>query len=398
MLSWSLARVMPHAYGVRFLAAVDYAAAVQPIHDWAFPQRPLPSQKAAPSRLPMQFEVVKVALRGVGQLGPARALPLLLGQFDRLEDARPRSESGGARRRLDMAGLALRNIGVGAAQGVSLLGRDAGARATDRLLRVSQSAAWPEDVRMAACRALAWVAADAVIDQLVGQFGQTAASDPFRATCLAETLARRAEAKHVGTLIRALRGPMPGPVRLRLGYAIGRAGWGAAGTAVLHEQKLLALLGDPEQRAAAALALILGGSPQGAVPAAAVMSRVTEGQRDELRAAYRHAVSDVYERDLELGNLHRWVANARAIGRVAFRGRRQRWVADDLAAQLRGLAMQTAPHALSLTMVRYRLLSSARNGDEAAVRTLRFMGQRGAVLALAADDGPVGRLARQDAR
>ena len=393
VLRWLQSRVLPQADGLRFLAAVRYAPARRPIHEWAFPSAPLP-RPGDPPPLARPFEIVPSALRAVGWMRSPEALPLLVSQFDRKErsvDIRLQTAAGRA-----PLGQALCNIGRGAADGLSYWGTDAGESAVSRLARVAEDTSWPDDVRLAACGALAHVAAAEEVGRWIDRLDQSSGHDELYATCYAEALGQRAGPEDTAALIGSLRGNLPEPARMSLGWAIGASGWAGSATAPQLEQQLVALLDDPDRRLGAALALMLGGSPEGATRAAAATRRISPSEQQVLRTAYERAVAIVYERDVV--NVARWVANAEAMARISALGEPQPWAASVLAPKLRGLELDAGPHTLTLPVLRYRLLSSARAGSEPAVRALQFVGERGSLMALAAEGGAVGRLAEQALR
>jgi hypothetical protein len=390
VLEWLQSRVLPQADGLRFLAAVRYEPARRPMHDWAFPSVPLPAP-GDPPPLGRPFEIVPSALRAVGWMRSPEALPLLLSQFDRKQrslDLRLQTAAGRA-----PLGQALCNVGRGAADGLSQWGADAGEPAVSRLVRVAEDDSWPEDVRLAACGALAHVAAAADVERWIDRLDQASGHDELYATCYAEALGQRAGPEHTAALIHSLRGNLPEPARLSLGWAIGGSGWADAATAPQLEQQLVALLDDPDRRLAAALALMLGGSPDGATRAAAATRRISASEQQVLRTAYERAVAIVYQRDVL--NVARWVVNAEAMARISALGTPEPWEVSVLTTKLRGLELDAGPHTLTLPVLRYRLLSSARAGSEPAVRALHFMGERGSLMALAAEGGAVGRLAER---
>lgn len=397
VLAWTKSRVLPHAHGLRFLAAIDYEPAREPIHAWAFPDMALPKRGAGPP-LPMQFEVVSSALRAMGQMRAAQSPPLLTRQFDRKDRSFDMRQSARSGRSRAMLALALRNIGRGAAQGLSHWGQAAGGSARNGLRQVIEDPTWHADVRLAACHALAFVADEPTIERLVGGLGRAPTDDSFTAACYAETLARRARPTRTQGLIAALRRDLPAPARMSLGHAIGRSGWLGAGMDAVHEPQLLEMLSEPERRQPAALALMLGGSSKAAVRAALTIRRTGPREQQAFRTAFESAVATVYARDLELGSIHQWVENAEAIRQVTVDGKRLTWPAEALTRQLRSLELDAGPHTLTLPVLRYRLLVSARAGRAGALHTLCFMGERGALMALAAEGGMVGRHAQQALR
>lgn len=397
VLAWLQSRPLPHAHGLRFLAAARYEPARKPIHTWAFPRLSLPRPDARPP-LPMQFEAVGSALRAIGWMRSPESVRLLVGQFDRKDPGfnmrgSIRSGRGGALR-----ALALRNLASGAAHGLAHWGEGAGPEAAERLLDVAADRTWHEDVRRAACHALAFVADERSFERLVEDLARPTGGDDFRAICYAEILARRPSRSCNRAMTRALRADASAAARRSFGVALGRCGGLGDEKGVDDEALLRGWLTDDQRRQAAALALMIGGSPKSAVAAVEVLGRLDRPKRKALQREYERAMATVYEEDVELGHLHRWVANAEAIALARVAGERSTWAAQALARQLRGLEPGAGPHTMTGPMLRYQLLAQARAGDERAVHTLRFMGERGALLALAAEGGTKGRVAEQALR
>ncbi|MBW2526645.1 MAG: hypothetical protein JRI23_20855 [Deltaproteobacteria bacterium] len=311
-------------------------------------------------------------------------MPRLIAAFDRKPPGLDVSRRGASSPRRSALGRSLRSVGRGAADGLAEAGRPAGLAAEQRLLRVAVDRRWHEEVRLAACRALAEVGSDELLAGLVERIRDAARTDELGAICLAETLARRADSTHATGLVALLGEELPAEVQLAVAGAIGSSGVGWDHDGYQAERSLVAMLDQTARAEAAAVALLLGGSAEGAARAAAVFTRLGPRSRRIVRDAYEQATAFVSQRHLETGAIHRWVANANAAARIPDRSGRASWAAKLLASQLRDRDVDTGPHSLTRPVLRYRLLEQAREqGSVAAIQVLALMQEQGALLALA---------------
>jgi hypothetical protein len=147
----------------------------------------------------------------------------------------------------------------------------------------------------------------------------------------------------------------------------------------------------------AALALMLGGSPEVAARAVAALAGQPVEVRDELQRLWYFSFGYWSDRDLEEGHIFRYVANAEAASRVELDGASQGWVAEQLRRQFDALEFDNGPHSFTRVVLRHRLISMALREEaavrEGAIRTLSFRRERGALLALRDEEGPTGELA-----
>lgn len=394
-MAWLDSRPQPHANGVRFLATAGSTKVLASLRAWAFPKDPLP-QKGATPPFPSAFETAQMGLRYIGLRRDEPSFPKLIEQLQRKTDKtlnitqEALSEGGNA-----MLGMALRAIGYGAAQGLAHWGD---VRAAGPLMTFIEDETWHEEARQTACEALAWCADNktmAEVARKVQSFGQS--KDPAKmliAACYAQTLALRPMPDIVPQLVEAL-GPQASPdLRLAYAHAIGLSGFDAA-----MQEKLFRKFEDPASRHAAALALILGGSPDVAVRAVATMAEFGAPALDELKDHYYRAFGYWSDLDFERGNMYRWVTNAEAMRHIEVAGVAQNWAQKRLQAQLANLRYDNGPHSMTLVILRSHLWRDAQTGNadrkKAAFLTLAWMQERGMLMALRAEEGQTGVLAQQ---
>ncbi|HVZ32753.1 MAG TPA: HEAT repeat domain-containing protein, partial [Polyangiaceae bacterium] len=291
-------------------------------------------------------------------------------------------------------GMSLRAIGVGAAQGFSEWGDH---RAFAPLLTYIEEPKENEQSRMEACASLAWVAKDedfVTIAEKIKQYSGQSPQDQVRQACFLETLISRPIAGTSDALIGLLTADAGFAVRHAVARAIGKAGIEAS-----VEAQLFTKLKDEKLMNDAALALMLGGTPDVASRALAALAGQPKEVLDELQELWYGSFGYWSYRDLDEGHIFRYVANAEAASRIEFGGAPQGWVAEQLRRQFKNLQYDNGPHSFTRLVLRHRLLDMAR-GQDAAVRqgaidTLRFMHEQGALLALRDDPAPVGPIAAE---
>ena len=148
----------------------------------------------------------------------------------------------------------------------------------------------------------------------------------------------------------------------------------------------------------AALALMLGGSPETASRAVALYANKPKAALDELGDLWYRSFGYWSTEDLESGLLFKFVDNAEAISKLSIRQTQQEWARVKLMEQFDNLTFDNGPHSFTRVVLRHRLWQMAKGDDAAkragAVRTLKFMQEQGVLLALRDESGPAGELAR----
>ncbi len=392
---WIKDRPQPHANGLRFLAAVNSKKALNDMRDWAFPKDPLPKE-GAPPPFPTNFETAQSALRYIGLMKDEQSFPNLLQQLkrkkDRKMDTTLEGMNGGG---IAMLGMALRAVAYGAAQG---LGQWGDPRANKDLMEFIEDELWNEEARTAACEALAWCADEKTMIEVAKKAAEFGAKKEPRkqliGACYAQTLTLK-PISGLGTTLADLLKPEL-ELNLRMPYA--RA-IGIAGIDEETEKKLFEKLQNPEIRNAAALALIMGGTPETAARTVAMYGDFGQDALNDLKDHYFRAFGYWSDEDFKRGNVYRYVTNAEAIARIKVVDVTQDWSRQRLQSQFDNLKFDNGPHSETRVVLRYRLWQDAKGQDAArkkgAIMTLKFMKERGVLMALRAEPGDTGVMAKR---
>ncbi|MGK3968191.1 HEAT repeat domain-containing protein [Sorangium sp. So ce118] len=395
VILWLKDRPQPHANGLRFLSTVRSEKILKDMRDWAFPTEPLPKEGQQPP-FPAAFETAQSALRYIGRMKDEPSYPRLLEQFRRKKDPKMDITQDGLQGAgLAMMGMALRAVAYGAAQGLAEWGD---ARAVEPLTKLIEDETWHEEARQAACEALAWCADDKAMLEVAKKAKDFASKKEPRkqliGACYASSLALRPVPSAAGELVPLLSADVDAGVRMAIARAIGIGGFDEAVQGQLFEK-----LKDVEVRNAAALALILGGTSETAARTVAMYADFDKGALDDLKDHYYRAFGYWSDEDFKRGNLYRYVANAEAITRVKVADAPQEWARQRLQAQFDNLKYDNGPHSETRVVLRYRLYQAAKSGDGAqkkgAIETLKFMKEKGALMALRHEQGETGALAKR---
>jgi hypothetical protein len=290
-------------------------------------------------------------------------------------------------------GMSLRALGVGAADGFSEW-RDH--KAFKWMLDYVDDVKNNEQSRMSACAGLAWVAEREdflEIAKRIQAYGGPEKSDQFRRACLLETLIQRPVPGTAPALMSLMTDQSALETRHQVARAIAKGGFDQA-----VEAKLFEMMNSDVLMNDAALALILGGTPETARRAVALYANKPKAALDELGELWYRSFGYWSTEDLESGLLFKYVDNADAITHVSIRQTPQEWARVMLVRQLDNLVFDNGPHSFTRVVLRHRLWDMAKGNDEAkragAIRTLKFMKEQGVLLALRDEQGPGGKLAR----
>jgi HEAT repeat protein len=392
VLGWATELPQPHANALRFLAASGSTASAAKLRGWALPKEPLPKEGA--QRFSETWGTAQSALRYLGWLRDPQSWSLLESQLFRRPtnvDATMESLQQGG---LAVLGMTLRAIGVGAAHGFAQWGDPRGYPLLVRYIEDPQN---NEESRLEACFSLAWVATDEQMKEVVKKVFAYNKPDPKSAlvrACYLETLARKPVPDATAGLVDLIKPDADLMVRHQAARAIG---FGGVSPAVVSQ--LEAKLGDINTRADASLAILLGAD---ADTAARILARYEDAkpeELDELKDIYTRSFGYWSDRNLERGDIARWIENAEAAARVRVRGTFQDWPKFVLSRALQGVEYDNGPHSMTRVQFRVRLYQAARGSDESrrmqALRILKFMRERGVLLALRQEPEPLGSLARQ---
>jgi HEAT repeat protein len=392
VIFWIHEMPSPHANGLRALAAMESTKDISALRKWSNPNDPLPKEGQQPP-MPEEWVVAQSALRYVGWLKDAPSWDVLIKSLTR----RPKDEDvtmdGLLQGGVAILGMSLRAIGVGASDGLSEW-RDR--RAFKPLMDYIEDPKNNEQSRGSACAALAWVAEKEdflEIAKKIAEYKGNEKPDEVRRACLLEALIQRPVPGTAGALISLMTPQSAVETRHQVARAIAKGGFDAG-----VEAQLFAMLNDDAMMNDAALALILGGTPETAKRTVAMYANKRKEALQELGDLWYQSFGYWSQEDLESGLLFKFVDNADAISQLEINKTSQEWARVMLMKQFDNLIFDNGPHSFTRVVLRSRLYAMAK-GDDAnkragAIRTLKFMSEQGVLLALRDESGPAGELAR----
>ncbi len=321
----------PHANGMRFLAAIGSTKALPMLEGWADPKTKLPNEGAQPP-FPEDWATAQSALRYLGWTkDPSRGWQILEKQLHRRNKKLDVSWDSLMQGGLTIVGMTLRALGVGAADGFAQWGDP---KAYDDLVKYAEDPMENEQARMEACFALAWVATDDQMKDVVKKIHDNTKTDPksnFQRQCYLETVIRKPVPDATAGLIDLLSATVPDmEVRHQVARAIGMGG-------ITHNmvQPIFDKLSDTSMKADAALALILGADADTAARAIATYNDPSQPAEaiEELKDVYNKTFGYWSDRNYDNGDIARWVENAQAISHVKVHDALQDWPRADPRAQ-----------------------------------------------------------------
>jgi len=389
---WTTDLPQPHANGMRFLAASGSARGLTLLRKWADPKESLP--KAGQQEFPPAWATAQSALRYIGMTKDPVAWGILDKQLNRkpakVDTTMDSLMQGG----IAVLGMTLRGLGVGAADGFAEWGDP---RAYPLLTKYIENPENNEQSRLEACFALSWVATDDQLGDVVKKVHEFSKPDPKNSlirACYLETLVHRPVPPATHGLVSLLNPDISMDVRHQAARAIGYGGV----TADVAKQ-LEAKLADPNTRSDAVLALLIGGDVDQATRAVASYNDVPAEALEEIKDIYNRSFGYWSDKNYEKRDLARWIRNAEACAHVKVNGVLQDWPKLILSRSLSGIEIDNGPHAVTRVNFRVRLIRDARGGDaqkrEDAIAILKFMKEKGVLLALRGEPAPLGELARQ---
>jgi HEAT repeat protein len=388
----------PHANGMRFLALVGSQKAIPLLEKWADPKDKLPNEGAQPP-FPETWATAQSALRYIGAIKDAgRGWAILQKQLHRRNKKMDVSWSSLQQGGLTIVGMTLRALGFGAADGFAQWGDP---RAYDDLWKYIEDPMEHEDARMEACFALSWVATDDQMKEVAKKVHDNTKTDPKSSMlrqCYLETIIHRPVPDATAGLVDLLTPSVPDiEVRHQMARAIGMGGITPA-----MVPQIFAKLTDINLKADAALALVLGADADTAARAIATYNdpAVAAEAIEELKDVYNRTFGYWSDHNYESGDIARWVANAQAIAHVKVHDQLQDWPRIILGRNLvESTEMDNGPHSMTKVVLRWRLLADARGPNEVkrneAIALLKFIKEKGVLMALRGEAGPLGEMARQ---
>ncbi len=392
VIFWIHEMPSPHANGLRALAAMESTKDIAALRKWSNPNDPLPKEGQQPP-MPEEWVVAQSALRYVGWLKDAPSWDVLIKSLTR----RPKDEDvtmdGLLQGGVAILGMSLRAIGVGASDGLSEW-RDR--RAFKPLMDYIEDPKNNEQSRGSACAALAWVAEKEdflEIAKKIAEYKGNEKPDEVRRACLLEALIQRPVPGTAGALISLMTPQSAVETRHQVARAIAKGGFDAT-----VEAQLFTMMNDDAMMNDAALALILGGTPDTAKRTVAMYANKRKDALQELGDLWYQSFGYWSQEDLESGLLFKYVDNAEAISQLEVNKTSQEWARVMLMKQFDNLIFDNGPHSFTRVVLRSRLYAMAK-GDDAtkragAIRALKFMSEQGVLLALRDESGPAGELAR----
>lgn len=390
---WNTSLPLPHANGLRALSAMGSEVHLTKLREWADPKEKLPLEGQQPP-MPDAWVIAQSALRYIGWMKDERSWKVLEDQLQRRDkklDITQEALNGGG---IAILGMTLRGLGVGASQGFSEWGDN---KAFKPLMDYVLEPKEHEEAREQACMALAWVATDDEMIKVAKTIEEHSGADKKEQTirgCLVQTLVQRPVPGTAAALLPMLKPDIELQLRHQIARAIGKAGLTPEVTS-----QLFALLKDESMMLDAGLALMLGGTPDVAARALAGLADASPEAMLELQEMWYRSFGYWSHDDLDKGHLFRFVDNAVAMSRVEIKDQPQEWARVQLMRQFDNLMFDNGPHSFTRVVLRKKLIDMAKGSDaakrEGAIRTLRFMGERGVLLFLRDVEGDTGKLASE---
>ena len=390
--AWITDKPQPHANGLRFMAAADAKEALPQMRKWSNPSAPFPS--AGQQEFPPVWATAQSALRYIGWMQDAASWPVLEQDLRRRPEKVDATMESLLQGGLAVVGMTLRAVGVGAAYGFAQWGD---ARAYPLLVRYIEDKQNNEQSRLDACFSLGCVATPEQMREVAEKVKKLEDPDPktqLIRTCYLESLVRRPVPEAAPALIDLINGNTDLVVQHQAARAIGFGGMNADISAKMFEK-----LKSSATRNDAALAILIGGDADQARRALASYADVDKAALEELKVVYDQTFGYWSDKNYDNGDLARWIANAQAASRVKLGDAIQDWPRLILARAVQGIDYDNGPHSVTRVQMRVRLLRDARTGDEKkraqAIQILKFMNEKGPLMALKGETGPVQDPARQ---
>jgi HEAT repeat protein len=387
----------PHANGMRFLAIVGSQKAAPMLEKWADPKDKLPNEGAQPP-FPESWATAQSALRYVGWMKTARGWQILQKQLHRRNKKMDVSWDSLQQGGLTIVGMTLRALGVGSSDGFAQWGDP---KAYDDLVKYIEDPMENEQARMEGCFALSWTTTDDQMKEVAKKIlanTKTDAKSNLLRQCYLETVVHRPVPDATAQLVDQLAPSVPDvEVRHQMARAIGMGGITPAMVPQIN-----AKLADINVKADSALALILGADADTAAHAIATYNdaSVPAEAMEELKDIYNKTFGYWSDRNYDTGDIARWVTNAQAIAHVKVHDALQDWPRIILGRDLaESTEIDNGPHSMTKVALRWKLMADARGKNDVkraeAISILKFIKERGVLMALRGEPEPLGEMARQ---
>jgi hypothetical protein len=292
-------------------------------------------------------------------------------------------------------GMTVRAAQAGAARGFAQWGDP---KAYDPMIKAIEDTQGNDQSRMEVCASLSWVATDDQMKEVVKKVHQFHKPDPksaFIVKCYLETLIHKPVPAATSGLVDFLKPEVDMEARHQAARAIGFGGIDRATVHPILEKQL----GDTNTRADASLAFLIGGTPEDAAMALQSYDDAPPEAIEELKVIYNQTFGYWSDHNYEAGDLARWIQNAEACRHVRVHGALQDWPSLILERAVQGIEFDNGPHSLTRVQLRHRLLADALGSNDQkraqAIEILKFLKEKGVLMALKAEKGPVGEMAKQ---
>ncbi len=389
---WLTDKPQPHANGMRFMAAADAREILPTMRGWAFPTDPLP--RIGEQQLSPAWATAQSALRYLGWMRDEASRGRLESTLTRrppgLDATMEALNQGGEA----VLGMTLRGLGVGASEGLAQWGEPQG---VPILLRYIEDRQNNEQARIAACAAAGWLATREQMATIIAKLQAYDRPDPkaqFVRGCYLEALVRHPVPEAAPALMAMINDKVDLEVRHQAARALGFGGLSAESSLQLSSK-----LADPAIRNDVALALLLGADVDTVRRTIAIYNDVDTATLEDLKILYAQSFGLWSDRNYDAGDVYRWIVNATMASRVKVRDALQDWPRLVLAHALQEIDWDNGPHSLTRVQFRMRLLGDALSGEQSkqhqAVSVLKFMGEKGVLMALKSEAPPLGPFARQ---
>lgn len=389
---WLTSKPQPHANGLRYIAAADAKEALPKMRTWSNPTIPFP--KEGQQEFPPVWATAQSALRYIGWMQDPQSWSVLEAQLRRRPEKVDATMEALLQGGMAVMGMSLRAIGVGASHGFAQWGD---AKAYPILVKYIEEKQNNEQSRIEACFALGWVATDDQMKEVAKKVKDLDKPDPKTQLirgCYLETLVRKPLPSATAGLVDLINGSMDLEVQHQAARAVGFGGVTPQIATQLFEK-----LKNPATRTDAALAILLGADQDTVRRMIGTYNDVDPAGLEELKVVYNQTFGYWSDKNYENGDVARWIDNAFAASRVKVRDGLQDWPKLILSRAIQGIDYDNGPHSVTRVQMRIRLLRDARGADEKkraqAVQILKFMGEKGALMALKAEPGPSQEMARQ---
>jgi HEAT repeat protein len=157
-------------------------------------------------------------------------------------------------------------------------------------------------------------------------------------------------------------------------------------------------LKDNELRNDAMLALLIGADADTASRALASYEDAAPEAMEDLKSSYNQTFGYWSDKNYDNGDAARWVENALAVQHVRVHEALQEWPKLLLSRALQEIEFDNGPHSITRVQFRYRLMQDAKGSNDlkrqAAIEILKFMKEKGVLMALRNEPGPTGELAK----